>query len=143
MSLGAALAAELVGHTATAGYVAGIGGAPNRIYPLVIPQKVPHGAAQLPGVVYSITSVERQLTYCGTSGLIRTRLSVDCYDDNYDDARALAAAVRAVLLDFTGLLGGTEDVRHMALETEIDLQDPEPGLYRVNQSWAVWHAPAD
>ena len=139
MNLGDGLKAELVASTATAAYLAGVGGAPDRVYPLVIPQKKPQGFSQIPAVVYARNSVERQLLYCGTSGLVRTRVSLDCYDDTYAGAQELAAAVRETLQDFQGLLGAIVDVRNASLETEIDLQDIEPGLYRVSQSWAFWH----
>jgi hypothetical protein len=139
MSIGEALKRELVTSTVTAAYVAGVGGAPDRVYPLVIPQKKPGGAAQVPAVVYSVSATERQKLYCGTDGTVRTRLSLDSYATTYEEARALADAVRGVLEDFRGLLGGTLEVQDATLETEIDLMDIEPGLYRVSQSWAVWH----
>lgn len=139
MNLGEGLKAELVASTATAAYIAGVGGAPDRVYPLVMPQKIPHGTRQIPALVYARNSVERQQLYCGTSGLVRSRLSIDSYDETYDGAQELATAVRETLQDFQGLLGGIVDVRNAFLESEIDLQDIEPGLYRVSQSWAVWH----
>lgn len=116
-----------------------LAGTPNRIYPLVIPQKVPRGAAQTPCVVYETSNVERQTTYCGVSGLVRTTMRLDCYAEDYNTSKQVAQAVRLVLSDFRGMLGGTVDVRHAALETEFDVQDFEPGLYRVSQTWAIWH----
>ena len=133
------LKAELAGDSHTAAYLAGLDGAPDRIYPLVIPQKVPRGVQTVPCVVYQETAVERQLTYCGTSGLVRSRMALDIYATSYDQCKLLAAAVRNALQDFNGLLGGIVDVRNAILETELELQDIEPGLYRVTQSWAFWH----
>lgn len=136
MSLGSALRVELAGHTATATFLAGT---PDRVFPQVIPQKVPGGAAQIPAVVYERRVVQRQVTYCGTSGLVRTTVSLDCYAASYDEAQDLAAAVRGALIDYSGLLGGIVDVRAASLDTEFDVQDFEPGLYRVSQSWTFWH----
>jgi hypothetical protein len=127
---------EFVTNATTAAYLAGT---PNRVYPLVIPQKVPRGAPQTPCVVYETDGIDRQVTYCGTSGLSRTSMKIDCYAEDYNTAKQVAQAVREVLLDFRGLLGGTVEVRHAALETEFDLQDIEPGLYRISQSWTIWH----
>ena len=127
---------ELATSTVTAAYLAGT---PNRIYPLVIPQKVKGGAAQTPCVTYETRSVDRQVTYCGTSGLVMTTLELNCYAEDYNTSKEVAQAVRQVLSDFRGMLGGTVDVRHASLQTEFDVQDFEPGLYRVSQSWAIWH----
>lgn len=131
-----ALEQELITNTHTATYLAGT---PNRVYPLIIPQKIPRGAAQVPCVVYEISAVARQVTYCGVSGLARTSILLDCYAEDYHTAKQLAQAVRETLSDYQGMLGGTVSVRNMALETELDLHDIEPGLYRVSQSWTIWH----
>ncbi|MEO8224129.1 MAG: hypothetical protein ABI661_04945 [Gammaproteobacteria bacterium] len=139
MSLGEALKAELTMSTVTAIYLVPGGGLPDRVYPLIIPQQKKNGPAQVPAVVYAINGAERQLLYCGTSNVIRSRLQIDCYDLTYEGARELADAVRETLQDFSGLLGAIVEVRNAALETEIDLQDIDPGLYRVSQSWAFWH----
>lgn len=130
---------ELATNTNTAAYLAGVGSAPNRIYPIVIPQKVPRGSPVMPCVTYETRAVARQVTYCGVSGLIRTTLQLDCYAVDYNTAKEVAQAVREVLSDFRGMLGGTVSVRTASLETEFDVQDFEPGLYRVSQSWAIWH----
>jgi len=132
------LVAELASNTIVAGFL--VDGSVTRVFPHVIPQKIPHGARQVPAVVFSTVSVDRQVTYCGTSGLKRSTLRLDCYDVTFDGVKDLAKAVEDVLLDFRGMLGDIADVRHAALETEFDLQEFEPGLYRVSQSWVFWHA---
>lgn len=130
---------ELKTNTTTAGYLAGVGGAHDRIYPVVIPQKMPRGAQVTPCVVYETQSVDRQVTYCGVSGLVRTMMQISCYAANYNEVKEVAQAVREVLSDFRGMLGGTVDTRHASLETEFDINDFEPGLFRVQQTWAIWH----
>lgn len=139
MSLAAAIRAELVSHTASAIYVAGVDGAPDRVYPVVIPQKVPNGAQVVPAVVMSVGTVDRSRTQCGTIALVRTRVTLDCYATTYAEAHDLAAAVRQVLIDFRGELGQQLTVKDAALQNEIDLSDIEPGLYRVSQDWEFWH----
>lgn len=136
MMLHIGLTAELVNSTVTAAYLAGT---PHRVYPLVLPQKKPRGAAVIPAVTFETKSVSRQVTYCGTSGLVMTSMGLNCYADKYDDVKLLAKAVKDVLQDFRGQLGGIVDVRAASLETEFDIQDFEPGLFRVPQSWNFWH----
>jgi hypothetical protein len=140
MSLATALRVHLVAATATATYLAGLDGAQDRVYPLVIPQKKPGGAAQVPCCVTAVGSVDRQPLYCSTDGVVRSRMTLDFYAETFDEAKEMAEAARSVLLDFRGVLGGIADVRDMKLENETELVDMEPGLYRVSQQWAVWHA---
>ena len=127
---------ELVSNTGTNAY---IGGTPNRVFPLVVPQKVPNGVTTMPCVVYETGDVQRGVSYCGTDRLVRTMMRIDCYSTEYDEVKELAQAVRHALIDYRGSLGGIVDVRAANLETEFDLQDFEPGLFRVSQSWVFWH----
>lgn len=133
------IGAALAQHLAAAAGVAAIVG--TRIHPMVIPQRIPAGTARVPAVVYSVTGVQRGVAYCGTDRLARAAIAIDTYAAGYDAARALAAAVRAALVDFSGTMGTTTTVpvRTANIETEIDLMDIEPGLYRVSQQWAIWH----
>lgn len=135
-----ALEHHLVSDTSTQQYLSGD---PNRVYPGVIPQKKPRGPAQTPCVVYELRSVDRQVKYCGTDGLVRSIMTLDCYAVTYNDAKILAKAVYDSLRDFRGEMGpvgGRVFVKTANLETEFDVQDFEPGLYRVSQSWSIWHA---
>lgn len=134
-----ALEYYLAANSLTQVYLAG---SPNRIYPGVIPQKVPRGATQTPCVVYELRSVDRQVRYCGTDHTIRSVMTLDCYATDYNSAKALAQAVYYALRDFRGQMGPPGDttfVKTANLETEFDVQDLEPGLYRVSQSWSIWH----
>lgn len=111
-----------------------------KVHPIVIPQQVLSGAVRVPAVVYSISGVERAVSYCHTIGLIRTGMTIDCYAARYDDARALASAVREALVDYRGPMGTPPvPVRTANIETEFDLLDIEPGLYRISQQWSIWH----
>lgn len=138
-TLGQAIKEELRSNTGSGALLDPGAGKPVRVFPQVIPQKVPGGAWQVPAVTYERRAVARSVTYCGTIGLVRTTMSLDCYALTYDDAHELASAVRSALIDYKGTLGGIVDVRHASLETEFDVQDFEPGLYRVSQSWNFWH----
>lgn len=123
--------ASLFSYLSTnAGITAIIG---TRVYPGIIPQ-----SGVQPCIVYNKQSRTRQQLFCGTDGLLSTRLEIDCYADSYIKSVALANAVTAALQDFSGNMAGTE-VPRIFLENEIDLSDIEPGLYRQSQTWAMWH----
>lgn len=139
MTFHRSLKMELAENSAVQLFVSPGGGRPDRIFPLVIPQKVPGGALQIPAVVYNITSVERQVTYCGTSNLSQSDVQIDCYCETYDAVKELASAVRACLLDFHGVMGNTTFTVAASLDNEFDGHDFEPGLYRVTQLWTFWN----
>jgi hypothetical protein len=127
MSLEASLFTFLTDAASVAAFVG------TRVFPGVIPQ----GAAQ-PAIVYAKRGRNRQQLFCGTDGLKRTRVDIDCYATSYRQSVLLANAVTAVLEDFSGTMGTTR-VPRIFLESETDLSDLEPGLYRQSQSWAIWH----
>lgn len=127
MTMEASLFSFLTGN---AGIAALIG---TRVYPGIIPQ-----SGVQPCIVYNKSSRSRQQLFCGTDGLLLTRLEIDCYADSYIQSVALANAVTSALQDFSGDMNGTT-VPRIFLENEIDLSDIEPGLYRQSQTWAMWH----
>lgn len=116
-----------------------------RIFPVVIPQKVYSDATKQPCLVYSFDAKNRQKRFSGTDSLVASSVQIDCYATTYRQAQLLASAVRSVLLDYAGTwIGNTSPqvshkVQKCFLENEVDLDDPEPGLYRVSQSWAIWY----
>lgn len=121
-------------------------GTVRRVFPIVIPQRDPKATPEVPALVYAFSGVARGVSYCGTDRLARSSVTIDCYATRYHDARALASAVRSALLDFRGAMGDasqsptvTVNVRTANITTEFDLLDIEPGLYRVSQSWEIWH----
>lgn len=112
----------------------------SRFFYGVVPQKITtDGTSRMPCVVYERRGVNRQVRYCGTDGVIQTLVTLDIYALTYTAARELANEVRRSLIDFQGMLSGVVSVRAATLETEFDLQDMEPGLFRVSQSWNFWH----
>lgn len=125
---------------AHAGVQAMIGaGAAARYFEGTLGQKAEGGNARIPAVVVrSIDITDRQVVYCGTVGTTRAAVMIDCYDAGTRGAWLVAAATRGALLDFRGIMGGTLKVRACTLELETELDDPDPGLYRVRQNWAVW-----
>lgn len=134
-----ALYARLASYSAVSALVAdAVSPTTYRIYPLVIPQHVQGEAAQQPSIVYSKDSVERQVLFIGTNNVVRVSFQIDCYAVSHIAALTLAAAVRSALLDYAGVSAGVV-IRASSLENEFSAVDPEPGLYRVVQSWSIWH----
>lgn len=123
-------------HLSTDPVVAGLAGA--RIYPLMIPQHVYNEATRLPCLVYQRLGVDRRPTFCSSEGLIATTVRIDSYARSLGAAAQLGAAVRESLIDYTGAMGAVT-VKKVLMETELDLLDVEPGLYRVSQTYSVWH----
>lgn len=105
---------------------------------LVVPQATPTNK-HMPCLVFNRGSVLRDVRFCETDRAIRSTVSLDCYAVRYCDARALAILVRESLIDFRGLLGDVLQVSAASLVNETDLVDIEPGLFRVAQSWNIWH----
>lgn len=143
MSLHEGLKNALRDNTGTGAFLAGPEPDEVRVFPLVIPQKVPRGRRQVPAVVYTQTNWQGQVMYCGMDDLVLTTLRLDCYAATYDGAYNLGRAVRSLLLDYSshsmGPLGGECFVKNVSLDTEFDVQDFEPGLFRKSQSWNFWH----
>lgn len=112
-------------------------GSHKRIYPIVIPQKTA-GRSQLPCIVYSVTGENRTKTYCGTVKVIESIIAIDCYAKSLVEARRLSIAVRRAILDFRGVMGNVR-VRDVTLTNSMTLNDMEPGLMRVADSYSIWH----
>lgn len=111
----------------------------SRIFPLVIPEQVYDEATKRPCIIYSGQSVDRTKTFCETIALQRQAFGIDCYAKTYEQAHAVATAVKSALLDYVGPMGDVT-VSDVALENEFDLLDLEPGLFRVALSFVIWHA---
>lgn len=107
-----------------------------RIFPMVIPQKM-KAVDQVPCVVYQVTQEDRQKVYCGTQKLVSITVTLDCYAMTLIGARQLSEAVRAVLVDYRGLMGDVV-VRDVTLSGGLTLYDMEPGLMRVMDTYTIW-----
>lgn len=121
--------------TADAGVSALVG---TRVYPLVIPDQVFDEATKRPCLVYGRQTVDPRKTFCETIALRRSTFAVDCYAKTMAVAQSLALAVKSALVDYRGAMDDVT-VSDVSLETETDLMDLEPGLFRVALSFAIWH----
>lgn len=112
--------------------------AQTRIYPDKIPEHVYEETTRMPCAVYSRSSVERQMLFCGVDALAKFVIQVDSFAPRYDDAEALADAIDKALVGFSGVMG---DMIVNAVQPDTESQpgpDPEPGLFRVYQSFNIW-----
>ena len=114
-----------------------IGSSPVRMFPLFIPQKNP-AKDQMPCIVYTVTSEQRQKTYCRTSPLVMCMVSLDFYALDIEAARALSTLVRNKMLDYRGLMG-TLNVSDVSLENSMTQTDLDPGLMRVIDMYSIWY----
>jgi hypothetical protein len=94
-----------------------------------------------PYVVMTRVSGSRDTTFSGPSGLVSSRVQVDCYAETYISAKAVARAVEARLSGFKGELGPTF-FDGIFLDAERDLFDADGGtdrLHRVSLDFLIWH----
>lgn len=135
-------------HTHLAGDddVAALVGA--RIFPMLIPQHARGDSARHGCIVYTRIGVSRVVSLCGTDRLMESTLQLDAYaasfsvpKDGAPPALAIARATRRSLVDFRGELGGSGGVivKDIKLTGELEFTDPDPGLYRISQTYSVWH----
>lgn len=108
----------------------------DRIYGQIAPQK-----SLLPRIVYSRVATQRSQSLCGTDSKVRAIMQIDSYDKTYKGSKTLADVLRHTLSDFTGDMNGTR-VSTVSLDSDVDLDDPEPGLYRVSQTYFIWFVEA-
>lgn len=122
---------DLYSHLAGDEGIAALAGI--RVFPLIMEQP-----AKVPAVVYTQTGRNGDQTMCGPGGLVNVLFMIDSYAKSYEAAHALADAVQTSLDNFRGMMGDTP-IASIALESETDLTDPDPGLFRVSQTFNIWH----
>lgn len=99
-------------------------------YPLVAPQKV-----QAPFIIYTKISEEQDRLIAGSIPLFTTTFQIDVYCSTMAEASALAASVRAALVDHKGTGNSPSDgIRWVRFQDERHFYDDtaDPHLYRVS-----------
>lgn len=132
MLLEESLYSFLDADTAIGGMVPDLKNGGSAIYGGIAPQNAP-----MPRIIYTRISTQRTQSLCGTDPKARAVMQLDCYDRSYKGSKALANAVRLTITDFRGDMAGTH-ISLITLDTDIDLDDPEPGLFRVSQQYFIW-----
>lgn len=96
-----------------------------RIYPQVAPD-----APTTPYIVYQRVSANSENVLSGSTGLINTRVQIDCYATTYVEVQALAAQVDALMSGWS-----VQNVSNPAQ----DAFEPDVRLHRVILDYSVWH----
>ena len=83
-----------------------------------------------PYIVYQRISANSENVMSGATGLINTRLQLDCFADTYVAAQALAKQVDDLMSGWT-----VQNVSNPA----VDAYEPDVRLHRVILDYSVWH----
>ena len=107
-----------------------------RLYPVIAPQNV-----TAPYIVVFKVDGPRDHSHEGSSHLANPRFQLSIYSTTYAEAKAIAAAVQAVLEGYTGTMGGAGgvDVNGVFYENETDLYEEETKLFHVAVDYKMWH----
>ncbi len=104
-----------------------------RLYPLTLPQN-----PTLPAMTYQRISGERVHTADGAHGLNRARIQFDAWATTYLVAESVFEALRKRLDAFRGAAGASI-IQGAFVDSERDLYESEPKLYRNTSDFDVWH----
>lgn len=118
-----------------------------RVYPHWLPQNPTY-----PAITLFRTDVDRSIrSFCSgavqTNAKVQSSFSVDCWDHSATGSptesgpkrvAALATAVRDALKDYQGTVNGIR-IDDIAIVSESDAADPDPGIFRVSFSVDIWH----
>jgi len=109
-----------------------------RIHFVQAPQDV-----ESPYLVISKISGVREHSHDGSSGLAHPRFQLSAFADTYGAAKAIIAAVQAVLQGYSGTMGGAGGVavNGAFYEDENDLDPGDgTGLFGVAADYIIWHS---
>ncbi len=100
-------------------------------------------AGGYPCVVLTRISGGRDYTMAGPSGLVESRVQVDCYSDvSYLAAKTLWRAVRAAVSGYRGQpVTGQPELRGVFITSERDMIESMQSekLHRISSDLTIWH----
>lgn len=96
----------------------------------------------LPAVVLSAPDDRDDIVHDGPSGLVMTRVQIDCWARTAGEAKRLARAIRALLNGKRLETGGRKFVFRLDAARELPDSDTEGTLHRVSLDFRVWHGEA-
>ncbi|WP_075216081.1 DUF3168 domain-containing protein [Mongoliimonas terrestris] len=100
-------------------------------------------ASALPAIVLHRIDGDRDYTMGGPSGLVASRVQVDCWGETFLAAKQAARAVLARMQSVRGING---DIAFQAAFAESErgeytaLVDAGERLYRVSTDYIIWHS---
>lgn len=105
----------------------------DRVYPVMAPQGVVSPYIVFLKIVEMATG-----TYCAQDPMVRDLFQFDSYAKTFKLSTLVAKAMRNSLIDFRGTVDGTY-IASIWLDTEMQVLESEPGLFRVSTSLFIWH----
>lgn len=94
-----------------------------------------------PSVVLTVVSVDRDYHLAGTSGLVATRVQIDCWAKSYSAALAVSREIRTLLSGYRGAMGSVR-VQGVFLASERQSFEQGSGgedFYRVSLDIFLHH----
>lgn len=105
-----------------------------RVYPGHLPDP-----PVLPALVYQRIATRRPVSFDGPSAFVRARMQLDVWAASYGEARTIADRLRQVLVGYRGPMGALE-VAIPEQVGDLDMFEPDTGLYRVMTEFYIWHS---
>jgi hypothetical protein len=102
-----------------------------RLYPNLIPEK-----AQLPAAAYQLTSTGTNYNHSGQSSIATPELGFTFDSRSYDEAKAIGAAVKAVLSGYRGTVG-TVKIGSVFLKDEFEAYNPASQIFMRSQIYTI------
>lgn len=95
--------------------------------------------AEPPVVIYTKVSSDRKRDLSGKARLAITRMQLDCYSGEYEEAKTIS---RLIIEDFDSFKGIVAGVNVLAcwVDSEEDIYEGDPGLYRTSMDFMIWHS---
>lgn len=101
----------------------------------------PQSDATLPAIVlHKITGI-RDYVMSGASGMVESRVQVDCYGTTYAAAKQAARAVMTAVNSYSGTVSGTVFQR-ISIDGERDTNEADTAgnnLHRTSIDLMIWH----
>jgi hypothetical protein len=96
----------------------------------------------LPAIVLTRVSGVRDYHMLDASGLVQSRVQVDCFAESYASAKSTARAVRDAVNSYSGTVGSTV-FQHVTIDSERDYDETESGadrhLFVTSLDLLIWH----
>lgn len=105
----------------------------------IYPMRAPEGVA-LPLVVYHMVSGRPIHTKDGDADLASPVFQITCWATEYQDAKAVQAAIEAAINAYVGPTLEGVGVPEMIVENKQDLSDPTSLEYGASLDVIVWHS---
>lgn len=107
--------------------------AQQRVWPMRLRQD-----PQLPALVYRRISGPRESSHSGPSRLAHPRIQIDCWGEDYPQAKFLAEELRIAVDGFRGTMGSRR-VDKVEVVADLDDIDEDSGRFRIIVDIIIWH----